>query len=334
VRVVTIPPTLEGWRGAARGLIEEGLEPADVLWREAPASKGEPGLFDAPPASEPAAAESAASPLKVPRAFLELAAAASFHRDPNRWELLYRILHRLSRGERGLLESSEDPDVERLRRLAAEARATGDAPAAEGAAPFVPRTADLSELARAASGCRGCDLYRDATQTVFGKGPASARAVLVGEQPGDQEDLQGAPFVGPAGEVLDRALVEAGLPRDGVYVTNAVKHFKFIRTPKRRIHQTPNASEIGACRPWLEAELAILRPRVLVCLGASASKALLGADFRLTRDRGKFLESRWAPKLLATYHPSAVLRAEDDAGQQRIYGFLVADLKLAAEALV
>jgi DNA polymerase len=157
--------------------------------------------------------------------------------------------------------------------------------------------------------------------------------VLVGEQPGDQEDLQGAPFVGPAGEVLDRALGDAALPRETVYVTNAVKHFKFVRTPKRRIHQTPNSAEIGACRPWLEAELAILRPRVLVCLGASASKALLGPDFRITRDRGRFLQGRWAPKLLATYHPSAVLRAEDEAGQKRIYDLIVADLKLAAGAL-
>jgi uracil-DNA glycosylase len=181
--------------------------------------------------------------------------------------------------------------------------------------------------------CRGCDLYRHATQTVFGKGPTTAGAVLVGEQPGDQEDLQGAPFVGPAGEVLDRALSAADLSRDSVYVTNVVKHFKFIERGKRRIHQTPNAVEIGACRPWLEAELAIVRPRVLVCLGATASKALLGPDFRITRDRGRFLKTAWAPQLLATYHPSAVLRAEDPAGQEKIYGDLVADLKLVAGAL-
>jgi DNA polymerase len=268
----------------------------------------------------------------VPRAFLELAAAAAAHADPNRWAALYRVLFRLARGERDLLESSADPDVERLRRLASEARETGSA-AAAGASLFVPRTNDLALLAAAAAGCRGCDLYRNATQTVFGKGPATARAVLVGEQPGDQEDLQGAPFVGPAGEVLDRALVDAALPRETVYVTNAVKHFKFVRTPKRRIHQTPNSAEIGACRPWLEAELAIVKPRVLVCLGASASKALLGPDFRITRDRGRFLPGRSSPKMLATYHPSAVLRAEDEAGQQRIYDLIVTDLKLAASAM-
>jgi DNA polymerase len=199
----------------------------------------------------------------------------------------------------------------------------------------VPATSDLSELARAAASCRGCDLYRDATQTVVGKGPATARAVLVGEQPGDQEDLQGAPFVGPAGAVLDRALGEAGLPRAEVYVTNAVKHFKFVRTPKRRLHQTPNSAEIGACRPWLLAELALLEPRVLVCLGASASKALLGDSFRITRDRGRFLGagSAYAPRVMATYHPSAVLRAEDPAGEKRIYELLVSDLRLAASAI-
>jgi uracil-DNA glycosylase family protein len=157
--------------------------------------------------------------------------------------------------------------------------------------------------------------------------------VLVGEQPGDQEDLQGAPFVGPAGAVLDRALADAELPRDQVYVTNAVKHFKFVRTPKRRLHQTPNSAEIGACRPWLLAELAILEPRVLVCLGASASKALLGDAFRITRDRGRFVEASYAPRVLATYHPSAVLRAEDPAGEKRIYDLLVTDLRLAKSAI-
>jgi DNA polymerase len=331
VREVAISPTLESWRDAARRLIEEGVEPGEILWREAKPAPKEPGLFD-PPAPVETPVGAPAAPLRVPRAFLELAAAAAAHPDPNRWAALYRVLHRLARGEKDLLESAGDPDVERLRRLASEARETGSS-ATAGASLFVPRTDDLAELAAAAAGCRGCDLYRNATQTVFGKGPATARAVLVGEQPGDQEDLQGAPFVGPAGEVLDRALGDAALPRETVYVTNAVKHFKFVRTPKRRIHQTPTSAEIGACRPWLEAELAIVRPRVLVCLGASASKALLGPDFRITRDRGRFLQGRWAPKLLATYHPSAVLRAEDEAGQKRIYDLIVADLKLAAGAL-
>ena len=188
-------------------------------------------------------------------------------------------------------------------------------------------------MRRAAVSCRGCDLYRHATQTVFGLGPATARSVLVGECPGDQEDLQGAPFVGPAGEVLDRALVEAGIARQDVYVTNVVKHFKFLRTPKRRIHQTPGAVEIGACRPWLEAELAIIKPEIVVCLGATASKALLGPDYRLMKERGRILKTPWAPKLLATLHPSAVLRAEDRPGQDRLYGFLLTDLKLVAAEL-
>ena len=198
-----------------------------------------------------------------------------------------------------------------------------------GAGAFLPPRRTIPALGKALPGCRGCDLYRDATQTVFGKGPSTARAVLVGEAPGDQEDLQGAPFVGPAGEVLDRALVAAGLPRGDVYVTNAVKHFKFLRTPKRRIHQTPGTVEIGACRPWLEAELAILRPEMLVCLGGTAAKALLGAEFRIMRQRGQIFENTgWAPKTMATLHPSAVLRAEDSAGQERLYGMLVSDLRL------
>jgi len=223
--------------------------------------------------------------------------------------------------------------VQTLRRLAAEARDAAAVASPGGARPFVPATEDLEELSRAAKACRGCDLCRDATQTVFGQGPKSAKAALVGEQPGDQEDIQGAPFVGPAGAVLDRALTEAGLPRTEVWVTNAVKHFKFVRTPKRRLHQTPNSAEIEACRPWLAQEIRILRPRVLVCLGASASKALLGPQFRITRDRGRFLQSSWAPKVLATYHPSAVLRAEDPVSEARIYGLIVEDLKLAAGAI-
>jgi DNA polymerase len=332
VRDVVIEPTLESWRSAARSLISRRIPPAEVTWREATASTRAPGLFDE--AHAPGVEPERGTPLRVPRAFLELAREAAVHPDPERWQLLYSVLFRIASGDRELLARRGDPEVERLRRLAADV-SEGRAPRmpAIGAASFIPKTENLDELARAAASCRGCDLYRTATRTVFGKGPASARAVLVGEVPGDQEDLQGAPFVGPAGEVLDRALAQAGLPREEVYVTNAVKHFKFVRTPKRRIHQTPNASEIGACRPWLEAELAIIHPQVLVCLGATASKALLGPDFRITRDRGRFLETAWVPKLLATYHPSAVLRAEDEAGQQRIYDILVSDLKLVAGEL-
>jgi DNA polymerase len=180
--------------------------------------------------------------------------------------------------------------------------------------------------------CRGCDLYRDATQTVFGEGPTDARLVFVGEQPGDSEDRRGAPFVGPAGEVFDRALAQAGLDRRSVYVTNAVKHFKFVvQRGGRRIHQTPRPVEINACRPWLEAELAAIRPELLVCLGASASKALLGPDFRLMKERGRFMkQTGWAPKVMATLHPSAVLRGETPGAQEALYGLLLGDLRLVA----
>jgi DNA polymerase len=201
-----------------------------------------------------------------------------------------------------------------------------------GATPFVPSNASLAELREAATRCTGCDLYRHATQMVFGSGPGDSRIVLVGEQPGDQEDRRGAPFVGPAGEVLDRALSEVGLARDHIYVTNAVKHFKFIERGKRRIHQTPRLSEIAACRPWVEAELATLRPEVVVCLGATAARALLGSSFRLMREHGRFMATRWAPRTMATLHPSAVLRGEDEAAQAQLYGILVADLRLVAQA--
>ena len=331
MREVVIEPTLESWRAAAKRLVAQAVRPEEILWRETAPSDEAPGLFDEP--ARDLGAEPGVTELLVPRPFVELARAAAAADDPERWRLLYSVLWRIAAGDRDLLLSRTDPDLQRLRRLAERSPSGTEAASSEGASPFVPRSLDLDELRQASRACRGCDLYRDATQTVFGQGPSTARAVLVGEAPGDQEDLQGAPFVGPAGEVLDRALVEAGLPRSEVYVTNAVKHFKFVRTPKRRIHQTPGAPEIAACRPWLEAELAVVRPRVLVCLGATASKALLGPAFRLMKERGKFLESSWAPRVLATFHPSAVLRAEDTVGQERVYGLLVSDLKLVVAEL-
>jgi uracil-DNA glycosylase len=199
-----------------------------------------------------------------------------------------------------------------------------------GAAEFVPANANLSKLREAVANCRGCDLYKFARQAVFGEGPAKAKIVLIGEQPGDQEDRTGRPFVGPAGEVLDRALHEAEIERKDVYVTNAVKHFAFEERGRRRIHRTPRQGEVTACRPWLDAEIAAIEPEVVVCLGATAAKALFGPTFRLTVDRGKFLESRFGVKTLATYHPSAILRGETAETRDEFYKRLVEDLKSAA----
>jgi len=202
------------------------------------------------------------------------------------------------------------------------------------ASPFVPGSATtLDELRAAAHECKGCDLYRDATQVVFGAGPANARVVLVGEQPGDIEDRRGLPFVGPAGKVLDRAIVEAGLDRAGAYVTNTVKHFKFTSAGpgKRRIHQTPDRIEIEACRPWLQAEFALLSPEIVVALGATAAKALLGPSFRVTKSRGVLMPwSDGASQILATIHPSAVLRSDN---RDEAYAGLVNDLTVVTRAL-
>jgi uracil-DNA glycosylase len=187
---------------------------------------------------------------------------------------------------------------------------------ATSAAPFVPPRPTLPKLRTAAAGCRGCHLFRIGTQTVFGEGPARARVVLVGEQPGDLEDLTGRPFVGPAGRLLDDALEKVGIDRADVYLTNAVKHFKWTPKGKRRIHAKPDLLEIAACRPWLDAELAVLKPSVVVCLGATAAQALLGKEFRVTKQRGEFLP--WPPppaeataEITATVHPSSILRAGD-----------------------
>ncbi|HEX2221350.1 MAG TPA: UdgX family uracil-DNA binding protein [Candidatus Limnocylindria bacterium] len=202
----------------------------------------------------------------------------------------------------------------------------------------VPREAveraDLDGLRAAAAGCRACDLYRNATQTVFGDGLARAELMLVGEQPGDREDRTGAPFVGPAGELLDRALVEAGVDRKAVYVTNVVKHFKWIPRGKRRIHQKPNREEISACRPWLEAELATVRPKLILCLGATAAQALIGPTFRVTRQHGELMPSTFGPPIAATVHPSSILRAPDAVAREEAYAGLVDDLRRIRAALV
>jgi DNA polymerase len=202
----------------------------------------------------------------------------------------------------------------------------------ETAAPLVPGAASLPKLREAAAGCTACDLYKTGTQTVFGEGKRSAEVMFVGEQPGDQEDRAGKPFVGPAGKLLDEALDDAGIDRSAVYVTNVVKHFKWQGRGKRRIHQKPNWSEIAACRPWLDAELAVVQPRVLVCLGATAAQALLGREFRVTRDRGRPVESDLAEQVLATVHPSSILRGDPETREQE-YAALVDDLKAVAGLL-
>ncbi len=199
----------------------------------------------------------------------------------------------------------------------------------ETAAALVPDKPSLPKLRGAAAGCTACDLYKTGTQTVFGEGTSKAEVMLVGEQPGDQEDLQGKPFVGPAGKLLDRALDEAGIDRSQVYVTNVVKHFKWQGRGKRRIHQKPNWSEMAACRPWLEAELDVVEPRVLICLGASAAQALLGRDFRVSRQRGVPVDSELAEHVLATVHPSSILRADPDS-REREFAEFVRDLKKVA----
>ncbi len=228
------------------------------------------------------------------------------------------------------------PEVELLPSLLAKAEGrvenmVSKQSAKPTAAPFVPAEHTLPILGQALPACRGCELYEHATQVVPGRGPATAQIVLVGEQPGDQEDRRGEPFVGPAGGVLRKALAEVGLAPEAVYMTNAVKHFKFVQRGKVRLHQNPRVSEIMACRPWLLAELDALKPKLVVCLGASASKSLLGGTFALMRDRGKLMPSSFAQQIMATIHPSAVLRGKDDDTRETLYRHLRDDLQLARE---
>jgi DNA polymerase len=195
-----------------------------------------------------------------------------------------------------------------------------------------PDTSSLGSVREAAADCTACHLHKRATQTVFGEGPKRAAMMLVGEQPGDYEDAAGKPFVGPAGKIMDRALEEAGIDRSQVYVTNAVKHFKWEPRGKRRIHQKPNAREIAACRPWLEAELRIVKPNLVVAMGATAAQTIFGPGFRVTRERGKVLSSKLAPRVLATVHPSSLLRQPDEESREREYKHFVADLRAALRA--
>jgi len=201
------------------------------------------------------------------------------------------------------------------------------------AAPLVPLEPDIGKLRDAAAGCQACDLYKRGTQTVFGAGRPQAKVMLVGEQPGNDEDLKGLPFVGPAGKLLDKALASAGIDPKQTYLTNIVKHFKWEPRGKRRIHSKPNQAEISACRPWLDAEIQVMQPRVIVCLGATAAQALLGRQFRVTQNRGQFVESPLAPFVLATVHPSSILRAPDDEGRHAEMERFIADLSVARSVL-
>jgi DNA polymerase len=203
----------------------------------------------------------------------------------------------------------------------------------DSAKGFFPKRKSLSAFRKAADDCQACDLWERGTQTVFGNGARQAEVLFVGEQPGNEEDLTGEPFVGPAGKLLDRALEKAGIDRQKAYVTNIVKHFKWEPRGKRRIHKRPNAKEIAACRPWLEAEIALVKPKVIVCLGATASQALLGSKFRVSRERGKFIESALGPFILATVHPSAILRAPDDETRHEEMRRFIDDLKQVAALL-
>ena len=201
------------------------------------------------------------------------------------------------------------------------------------AAPLIPANPTLEKLREAAAGCQACDLWKRGTQTVFGEGSRHAKIMFVGEQPGDQEDLQGRPFVGPAGRVLDKALEIAGIDRNDVYVTNAVKHFKWEPRGKRRIHKKPRQLEIAACRPWLEAEIAVTKPEVVVCLGATAAQSLLGTKFKVTERRGEVMPSTLAPFIVATVHPSSILRAPDEEARQEAMTAFVDDIKIIAGVL-
>ncbi|MGE5814460.1 MAG: UdgX family uracil-DNA binding protein [Acidobacteriota bacterium] len=204
---------------------------------------------------------------------------------------------------------------------------------ADSAARFIPEKPTLTSAREASRDCRGCDLWRRGTQTVFGEGRRTARVVFVGEQPGDQEDVTGKPFVGPAGRLLDKALEQAGIDRRDVYVTNVVKHFKWESRGKRRIHQKPNSAEIQACRPWLDVELALVKPLLVVCLGATAAQAILGSTFKVTQHRGEFIEGVISSAVTATVHPSSILRAPDDESRHRELARFVEDLKRVAQRL-
>ena len=334
------------WRAAARALRLAGVAPADIRWSLGQAGEG--AEWTAPPAGGGA--------FSVSRAFLELALAVVSHPAADRFDLLYRLLWRLG-DEPGLLGRTDDADVARATQMGAEVRNQGarssvdrlsnrtiGGPMATTVSARVAKSGarverdgaynqsaptSLEEVAAWAGACRRCELWKHATQVVTGEGPARADIMLVGEQPGDAEDLAGRPFVGPAGELLNRALAAAGIDRSRVYLTNAVKHFKFEPRGKRRLHKNPDVHEIAACRWWLDAERRLVKPRVIVALGASAALAVLGQATPIKVNRGKALPLGGRLQGVVTYHPSFVLRVPDEAAKHDAFTALVEDLRLA-----
>lgn len=305
------PHDFENWRTVAREFALAGVPFADVEWRV-----GDGTSTPAPPLA-------GAATLPVPRAFVDLAQTAIRHDHPDRFRLLYALLLRVA-SNRDTLQDRSDPILMRVEQLAREVRMSelkgGNAEIA------------WASLRDDASHCTRCHLYRDATQTIFGEGPVDADLMLVGEQPGDQEDVQGRPFVGPAGKLLDRALNDAGIERDRTYVTNAVKHFKFVTRGKRRIHEKPDASEISACRWWLEQERALVAPKIIVALGATAAQSLLGKAVTISRTRGSPIDLEDGSICHVTVHPSYLLRIPDEASVKTEYGRFVEDLARANAA--
>ncbi len=463
--LVIIAEDFVSWRDAARELLLAQIPPEEVIFRQQSAQHSL--LTATPEISHTDFPTFVKQTVNVPKEFLSLAEKVACHRDEYRWELLYRILWRLTHGERELLEISVDDDVRQLmlmeksvrrdvhkmkafvrfrsiefedgehfvawhrpdhfivqiaapffmRRFSsmrwsiltpdlcahwdlrtlsfspgvpstmapqsdvleemwktyyrsifnpariklramvkempkrhwktlpetqiidellaqAPARVSEMIQRQEGskisAADYLPESHDYASLKESARECRGCPLYAPATQTVFGVGPVNAKLMLVGEQPGDQEDLQGEPFIGPAGQVLDRVLSEAGLERDKIYLTNAVKHFKFTQKPHLRFHRKPDARETSACKPWVVAEIALIKPKVLVCLGATAAQTLIGRDFKISTQRGQWIKTSSCEMTLATYHPSAVLRMPSAEKREEVYQLILEDFKHVA----
>jgi uracil-DNA glycosylase family protein len=313
---VTSDHDFESWRDAARALILAGVAPQEIDWH---VGAGGPDTSVPPPL--PGAG------ISVPKSFFDIAKLAIAHDDPNRFGLLYALLYTVAQ-DRSALSDRSDPLVARVEAMAHEVSMARTQRIKAGS----NSEAVLEALRQDAEGCTRCDLYKHATQVVFSEGPADARLMLVGEQPGDQEDLQGRPFVGPAGQVLDKALEKAGIERTRVYVSNAVKHFKFEPRGKRRIHSKPNAGEISACRWWLDQERALIKPPVIVALGATAAHSLLGKAVTLSRLRGTPVTLPDGSECHVTIHPSYLLRIEDEARRRAEYQQFVEELAAASKA--